>query len=145
MFTYALLAAALFPYCAFQALCKASSGMNRKARRAGLKSKNFAVDTDPGDGSEAAVIAGWMAQASAHHQAGQPETARDICDRILARAPSHVNALNLLGLIHQSSGRQKLAAKTLAKAAASDPLNAACHYNLAHSLLALGREDEAAI
>jgi len=119
--------------------------MNRKARRAGLKSKNFAVDTDPGDGSEAAVIAGWMAQASAHHQAGQPETARDICDRILARAPSHVNALNLLGLIHQASGRQKLAAKTLAKAAASDPLNAACHYNLAHSLLALGREDEAAI
>jgi SAM-dependent methyltransferase len=115
--------------------------MNRKARRTGLKSKNFAVDAAPGE----AAIAGWMAQATAHHQRGQPETARDFCDRILACAPSHVNALNLLGLLHQASGRAKLAAKALAKAIASDPLNAACHYNLARALLALGRENEAAI
>ena len=55
-----------------------------------------------------------------------------------------MDALNLLGLILQASARHKLAVKTLNRAIAADASNAACHYDLACSLQALGRDDEAA-
>ncbi len=84
-----------------------------------------------------------MAQANWHHQRGQLQSAQDICDKILAREPSHVNALNLSGLILQASGRHRPAARAFAKALARDPWNAACHYNLGASFQALDRQDEA--
>jgi tetratricopeptide (TPR) repeat protein len=68
-----------------------------------------------------------------------------ICNEILTREPAHVDALNLLGLILQASARHKLAVKTLNRAIAADASNAACHYDLACSLQALGRDDEAAV
>jgi SAM-dependent methyltransferase len=119
--------------------------MNRKERRAGHKRGNLSAGIAPaGDWDKAFTTAELLAQARRAHQQRQSETARDICDRILAREPAHVPALNLLGLIFQEAGRHKLAVKTLAKAIASDALNAACHYNLASSYQALDRPDEAA-
>lgn len=59
------------------------------------------------------------------------------------REPFNVQALNILGLIFQESGRHRLAVKALAKCLAYDPLNAACHYNLANSYCALNRSEEA--
>jgi SAM-dependent methyltransferase/tetratricopeptide (TPR) repeat protein len=85
-----------------------------------------------------------MAQANWQHQHGQSERAEIICSQILAREPGHVHALNLLGLISQEAGRHRAAAKALTRAVASDPFNAACHYNLANSYQALGRADAAA-
>ena len=85
-----------------------------------------------------------MAQARSLHQRGQADQAQGICNEILTREPAHLDALNLLGLILQASGRHKLAVKTLNRAIAADALNAACHYDLACSLQALGRDDEAA-
>jgi SAM-dependent methyltransferase len=120
--------------------------MNRKARRAGLKSSNIAPTGGSSDRpSEPSAATDLMAQATALRRRGQPEQAQDICNRILAREPAHVNALNLLGLMLQASGRHRLAAKTLSKAVTADPLNAACHYNLASSLQALNDEDEATV
>jgi SAM-dependent methyltransferase len=120
--------------------------MNRKARRAGLKSGNFAQGSGLSDrSSEPLAIADLMAQAALFHQRGQLQQARDICNEILAREPGQVNALNLLGLTFQASGQHKTAAKTLSKAVAADELNPACHYNLASSLEALNRGEDAAI
>jgi SAM-dependent methyltransferase len=119
--------------------------MNRKARKYRHNENNFSINSavaeDPGN---ALAIADWMAQANWRHRQGEREKAQEFCERILARQPSHVPALNLLGLVFQASGRHKPAVKMLAKAIAADQLNAACHYNIASSYQALDRADEAA-
>jgi tetratricopeptide (TPR) repeat protein len=85
-----------------------------------------------------------MVQANWQHQHGGSAAAETICQQILAREPGHVHALNLLGLILQGAGRHKAAAKALERAVASDPYNAACHYNLANSYQALDQHGDAA-
>lgn len=95
------------------------------------------------EASEAVPIAELMIRANQHHQHGQLETAQHLCDAVLARDPSHVNALNLSGIIFQASGRHKQAIKVLTKAITCDRSNSACHYNLAASLEALDRRGDA--
>jgi SAM-dependent methyltransferase len=119
--------------------------MNRKERRAGLVSGKSVPSQRFGDPSKEPATAQLLAQAGFLHQRGQSDQAQQMCVQILAREPAHVNALNLLGVILQASGRHRLAVKNLAKAIAADPENAACHYDLAGSLQALGRDDEAVI
>jgi SAM-dependent methyltransferase len=85
-----------------------------------------------------------MAQAGLLQRQGRSSDAEQVCNQIVAREPGHVHALNLLGLIFQSAGRHRSALKALGKALASDPFNAACHYNLAVSQQALGRSEQAA-
>src|SRR5579862_1953382 len=120
--------------------------MNRKERRASQRrSSHPAASSAPPAWDKAFTTEGQLAKARLHHQQHQPELAREAAERILAREPSHVPALNLLGLIYQESGRHRLAAKALAKAVAADALNAACHYNLAVSYQALERPDDAAV
>jgi ubiquinone/menaquinone biosynthesis C-methylase UbiE len=122
-----------------------AAGMNRKARRAGLKGRNVAGGAAAANAAgSAAATSDLMTKARWHHQQGQAGPAQDICNQILEREPGHVHALNLLGLILQASGRHRLAVKALAKAVASDQLNAACHYNLGSSYQALGQRAEAA-
>jgi 2-polyprenyl-3-methyl-5-hydroxy-6-metoxy-1,4-benzoquinol methylase len=120
--------------------------MNRKARRAEAKSGKFHINAAAAasDRSAPFSIADLMAQATRQFQSGGSATAEIICHQVLALEPGHVHALNLLGLILQGAGRHKAAAKTLEKAVASDPYNAACHYNLATSFQALDRHSEAA-
>jgi len=120
--------------------------MNRKKRRASLKRGIISANVSLPDGWDKAFTTDdLMAKARWHQQQRQSETALDICNRILARAPAHVPALNLLGLIYQETGRHKLAVKALERAVASDASNAACHYNLASSYQVLDREDDATI
>jgi SAM-dependent methyltransferase len=120
--------------------------MNRKERRAGLKSGIISANVSLPDGWDKTFTTDdLMDKARWHQQQRQSETARDICNRILAREPTHVPALNLLGLIYQEAGRHKLAVKVLEKAVASDASNAACHYNLASSYQVLDREEDATV
>ena len=119
--------------------------MNRKARRASAKSRHFPKNTPSLESRSSAIpIPDLMAHANWHHQHGGSGKAEIICNTIFAREPGHVHALNLLGLILQEAGRHKASVKTLMRAVASDPFNAACHYNLANSYQALNRPDEAA-
>ena len=114
--------------------------MNRRARRAGSKLHTLSVGTPrPND----IVAADLFDQANRCHQQGRSGEAESLCNRILAGAPDHVPALNLFGLILQASGRHRRAIKALTKAVAADPLNAACHYNLASSYQALDQCDQA--
>jgi SAM-dependent methyltransferase len=120
--------------------------MNRKQRRAGLMRGGLPANVRrPDDWDKAFTTEDLLARARLHQQQRQSEAARDIANRIVAREPSHVPALNLLGLIYQETGRHKLALKALTKAVAADALNAACHYNLAVSCQALNRQDDAAV
>jgi ubiquinone/menaquinone biosynthesis C-methylase UbiE len=118
--------------------------MNRKERRASLKRGIISAKFSLPDGWDKTFTTDdLMAKARWHQQQRQSETTQDICNRILAREPAHVPALNLLGLIYQESNRHKLAVKALEKAVASDASNAACHYNLASSYQVLDRKEDA--
>jgi ubiquinone/menaquinone biosynthesis C-methylase UbiE len=118
--------------------------MNRKERRAaGQHGRAAANITSAVDGNEALSIADLMAEARKHYQEGRAAQAQDICNQILALAPSYVHSLNLLGIIAQASGRHNTAVKMFAKALASDELSAACHYNIATSYQALNLRDKA--
>jgi tetratricopeptide (TPR) repeat protein len=119
--------------------------MNRKQRRAGIKRSGTAPPAAVGDDwAKAFSTDDLMAKARGHYEQRRAEAARAICNRILAREPRHVPALNMLGLLLQDTGQHRLAAKEFKKAVAADDLDAACHYNLAASYQALNREDEAA-
>jgi SAM-dependent methyltransferase/tetratricopeptide (TPR) repeat protein len=118
--------------------------MNRRARRAGRTSGHTAaIDVSEEDWGNPSALAELVARASLLYQEGQAQQAESICDKILARQPSHAGALTLLGLMLQGSGRHRLAVKNFKKAIASDPAQPACHYNIAFSLEVLGRRDEA--
>ena len=116
--------------------------MNRKARRAAVKHEKAAASLARGR-NNALPIADLMVEARQYYQAGRLEQAQDVCNQILAHAPSHVHSLNLLGIIAQTSGHHGIAVKMLTKALASDELSAACHYNVATSYQALNQHDKA--
>jgi SAM-dependent methyltransferase/tetratricopeptide (TPR) repeat protein len=111
--------------------------MNRQARRAAKRAF-------PKSQGGTLPIADLLGRARYYREQGQTTEAERNCEEILAREPCNVQALNTLGLIFQETGRHKLAVKALLKCLACDPLNAACHYNLANSCCALSRTDEAA-
>jgi SAM-dependent methyltransferase len=116
--------------------------VNRKTRRAALK-RGKAVAIAPPVNATVRDIGGLIAEARRHYKYGQFAHAQDICNEILVRDPSHIHALNLSGIIAQTSDRHNVAIKMFSKAIALDKLNAACHYNLASSYQALGRSEDA--
>jgi ubiquinone/menaquinone biosynthesis C-methylase UbiE len=110
--------------------------MNRRERRIAVaRSRNATARTD---------IAGMIDAANRAYHEGHSGQAEAACRNILAHAPANPTALNLLGLIHQSSGRHTLAIKEFAKAIAADELDAACHYNIASSFQILQQRAAAA-
>jgi len=120
--------------------------MNRKERRAALKrGKGSAVAPSPGGKSDPVGSGELLIAARAHYQQHQFAPAENICQQILAREPAQVHALNLLGVIAQTTGRHDLAIKMFSKAIAVDELNAAYHYNIASSYQVLSRPQDAIV
>ena len=78
------------------------------------------------------------ALAQQHYQHDRLLEARDICDRMLARAPAHVDALNLRGVLAMRDGRNELAIGLFEKALAVDPSHGGSHYNIASAYQARG-------
>jgi SAM-dependent methyltransferase/tetratricopeptide (TPR) repeat protein len=119
--------------------------MNRKQRRAaGKRRDNVAtVPSAAAANLHATGIANLMAEARRYHQQGRISQAQEICRRILAHEPSHLQSLNLLGIIAQTSSAHRLAVRMFARAIAADEFNAACHYNIANSYQALNRPVDA--
>src|ERR1700735_3606058 len=107
--------------------------MNRSERRAAVARAKAAASPASRD------IADLIAEANRAYQQKQSAQTEIICRQILTRVPAHPTALNLLGLINQTSGRHKLAVKMFAKAIAADDLDAACHYNIASSYQVSGQ------
>jgi ubiquinone/menaquinone biosynthesis C-methylase UbiE len=109
--------------------------MNRKLRRGAVK-RGSTLPAGAG-------LADQLAEASRQYRQGQFTLARDLCNQILARDPSHIQSLNLLGVIAQASGEHKRAIRNFEKAIALNPADAACHYNIGSSYQALDRRTEA--
>ena len=118
--------------------------MNRKERRAAKsRDKPAAIPASTGDRNVVAEIESLMDEARRLFQQGKIAPAGKLCDQILARQPSHIASLNMLGLIAQSSGRHSLAIKKFSQALALDEFDSACNYNIASSYQASNRRDDA--
>jgi SAM-dependent methyltransferase len=117
--------------------------MNRKERRAALKhDKRLTVPAPASNLPQ--EIDELAAEARRHFDLRHFAPAQKLCKDILARAPSHVDSLNLLGLMAQESARQAAAVRFFDKAITADPYNAACHYNIGSSYESLNERDKAA-
>jgi predicted O-linked N-acetylglucosamine transferase (SPINDLY family) len=78
-----------------------------------------------------------------HHRGGRVAAAEHIYREILAAQPDEPNALNLLGVIANDSGRHDLALNYLHRAIDRDGTQAVFHNNLGNVLRDLGRPKEA--
>ncbi|MGE3335092.1 MAG: tetratricopeptide repeat protein [Rhodospirillaceae bacterium] len=88
-------------------------------------------------------IMDWLQKAVAHHQAGDISAAERLYDKVLKVDRTNADALNLKGLIANTSGRHKHAIAYFEKAAAARPAFADPRFNKGLALAALGRNDEA--
>ena len=82
-------------------------------------------------------------QAMALHRQGQLAAAEAIYRRILGANPSHLDALQLLGVIEFQSGHFEAAAALLRQAVSMAPEAVGLHCNLGLALQQLGRAEEA--
>ena len=82
-------------------------------------------------------------KASELHRKGLLESARLVCEEILADQAVHFDALNLLGLIAAQTRNPKLAATLLGQALRVNPANPFTQCNLGTALQALGEWDAA--
>jgi hypothetical protein len=116
--------------------------MNRKERRAALKTdrRNAIAASSP---DRAAKIDSLVSEAGRLYQENQFERARDICRQAVALDASHAVANNLLGVVFQALGRDKIAIQHFAKAIESDDANALFHYNIGFSYQRLNSWDDA--
>jgi tetratricopeptide (TPR) repeat protein len=84
-----------------------------------------------------------MPLASQHHQSGCLSEAERLYREILATQPNHVDALHLLGVVANQTGRDELAVDLLGRAIALNGQVAVFRADMAKALRALGRKDEA--
>jgi SAM-dependent methyltransferase/tetratricopeptide (TPR) repeat protein len=110
----------------------------REWRTALKRDKRLPVPAPPREIDDLAV------EARRHFDFRNLPAAEKLCKEILAREPSHIASMNLLGLMAQESARHAKAVRYFAKAIAIDPDNAACHYNIGSSYEALNERDKAA-
>lgn len=91
----------------------------------------------------AGPVADTLRAAHADHRAGRLDAAMAGYRRVLALAPTQVDALNLLGIAFRQRGRLAEAAAMIGKAADLAPLQASFAANLAAVLIDLGRTEDA--
>ena len=93
--------------------------------------------------ADQAALADLFAVALAHQQAGRFAQAEQICERMLAQQPTHVDALHLRGVLCIQAGRHDDAVTLLQRVLAHAPELALAHKNLAAAFHAAGRVVEA--
>ena len=84
-----------------------------------------------------------MQQAAALHQAGRLNDAERIYRAVLDAAPTHFDALQMLGILCVQTGHAGEGAALLTRAVNASPGSADAHANLANVLKQLGRLDDA--
>ena len=119
--------------------------MNRKQRRnaAVQRRRSSSLPRHLEKPASAERIAKLMPLARRHHQSGRLSEAERLYREILALQANHVDALHLLGVVSNQTGRNELAVDLLGRAIALNGQVAVFHANMATALRALGRKDEA--
>jgi tetratricopeptide (TPR) repeat protein len=119
--------------------------MNRKQRRnsALQRRRSSSLLRHLEKPASADRISKLMPLARKHHQSDRLTEAERLYREILAIQPNHVDALHLLGVVANQTGRNELAVDLLGRAIALDCQVAAFHSNMASALRSLGRKDEA--
>jgi len=120
--------------------------MNRQQRRAAARRGQTLAGTPSRNIIEAAIPSGpaELLQAGlAHQQAGRLAEAELCYRRVLAVAPTHAEALHLLGVIASQSGRYERAVKLIGRAIRENRHNPAYYGNRGVALQHLKRLDEA--
>ncbi|HML09909.1 MAG TPA: tetratricopeptide repeat protein [Stellaceae bacterium] len=84
-----------------------------------------------------------FAEALRHYQNGRLGDALQLCQRVLASAPNHIDALHLTGFIRLQTGEPQAAVEMLRRAIAVSDRVSDLHNTLGEALRALGRVDEA--
>ena len=84
-----------------------------------------------------------LSAALAAHRGGRHKEAESVYRRVLSRQPDHPDALHLLGMLLQQTGRPDEALPLLERAAGLDPSAAAFRCNLGSLLGRLGRHADA--
>jgi tetratricopeptide (TPR) repeat protein len=79
-----------------------------------------------------------LAQALAHHQAGQLQEAEQLYRQVLTLEPNNVDTLHYLGILAHEQGRDDVAREYILRALALKPDSAEANYNLGIVLSALG-------
>ncbi len=92
---------------------------------------------------ESVQLTAELAEGVRHHQAGLRKEAAACYRRVLADAPSHPDALHLLGLIALSEGDPEGAIRLIGEAVAALPQFAGAHSSLGNALREAGRHAEA--
>jgi tetratricopeptide (TPR) repeat protein len=90
-------------------------------------------------------IAELMPLAIGHHQSARLSEAERLYREILAMQPNHVDALHLLGVVANQTGRNELAVNLIGQAIALNDQVAVFHSNMAAAQRARGRKDEAIV
>jgi anaerobic magnesium-protoporphyrin IX monomethyl ester cyclase len=97
---------------------------------------------EPDNKSQLSVAAAYS-QALDHFNAKRYNEADKLCTAIIQKAPNHIDAINLLGVIAQKVNRHDLAIEQFQRAINIDNNKALLYYNLGGSLCHLGRREEA--
>jgi protein O-GlcNAc transferase len=84
-----------------------------------------------------ATLSEAFATAVAHHQAGRLDLAAEIYRRILAVAPTHADALHLLGVVAHQTGQHAVAVDYIGRAVSLLPTVAVYYHNLGEAYRAL--------
>jgi SAM-dependent methyltransferase len=112
----------------------------RLARKRGGSVPGSQGSAETGSNSD---ISSLFASAAECYRSGAVAQANALGKTILARDPNHAQTLNLLGIIAQQAGRNRVAVKLISQAIAQDPNDAPFHYNIGLAFQALGSGDEA--
>ena len=112
----------------------------RLARKRGGSVPGPQGSTETGSSSDLSSL---FASAAECYRSGAVAQASALGKTILARDPNHAQTLNLLGIIAQQAGRNRVAVKLISQAIAQDPNDAPFHYNIGLAHQALGSRDEA--
>jgi predicted O-linked N-acetylglucosamine transferase (SPINDLY family) len=92
----------------------------------------------------AANVPQMLQSAFAYHRGGQLQQAEALYRQALAAQPSNPDALHLLGVLSQQSGRSADAVELIGRAVAVNPAFPQACFNLGVALKSLGRVEEAA-
>ncbi|HEY1858237.1 tetratricopeptide repeat protein [Acidocella sp.] len=113
--------------------------MNRKQRRAQVKT--VSAPQQPASANLKMMFEAGLR----HHQVGQLAEAERFYRQVLAIDALHADALHLLGVIANQTGRNDMAVEIIGKAIKINPTAGDYHYNLGTILINLGRLDEAVV